>query len=464
MKKHARSAIVAIALALPMALAGSPAYGDKEAPPKPGQARDFKLPAATTFTLDNGLAVTLVPFGEVPKVALDLVVRAGNVDETADQVWLSRLTARLLQEGTATKSAADVALAAARMGGSLDVSRTYESTELRAEVLSEFGPAMIDLIAEVAEHPKLPESEVPRLKADMQRSLSMLPSEPPSRAARPFAPLLYPVQLYSRAPTPAMIEGFTGQKAKSFYEAFFSAARSHLYVVGRFDAQATERAIRGAFSGWKAGAQRAFTPAEPTMARAVHLLDRPGAVQSVVIIGLPVIEGGHPDAIKLAVANMLLGGSYSSRIMSYIREQKGCAYASNNSVSNALQTSYLEQWTQIMTNVTAPALKDIFAEIKRLQAEAPTEAELRAVKSYMLGRFVLRNSSRGNIIDQLAFIDLHRLPKDYLSTYVSKVLAVTPEDVRQMTAKYIDAGKARVVVVGDKKIIAAQLKPFGDIK
>ena len=239
MKNLIRSALIALSFVLPLALV-SAAHADKEAPPKSGPARDYKLPAATTFTLDNGLAVTLVPFGEVPKVAVDLVVRAGNIDEAADQVWLSRLTARLLEEGTATKSAADVALVAARMGGSLDVSVKGEKTELRAEVLSEFGPAMIELIAEVAERPKLPESEVPRLKADMQRSLSVLLSQPHSLADQKIAGLLYPGHPYGRfAPTPAMIEGFTGPKVKSFYEAFFGAARSHLYVAGRFDAQAT---------------------------------------------------------------------------------------------------------------------------------------------------------------------------------------------------------------------------------
>ena len=375
------------------------------------------------------------------------------MDEAADQVWLSTMTSHLLEEGTATKSATEIALAAAQMGGSLDVSVNQEQTEISGEVLEEFGPEMVKLIADIAQNPKLPESEMPRLKADMQRTLSVMLSRPGSLADQKLASLLYPGHAYGRyAPTPAMIESYTAGKARGFYDAFYGAARSHLYVAGRFDGAALSSAIRSAFSGWKRGAAPAFTPAAPATARAIHLIDKPGAVQSVVLLGLPVVEVSHPDAIKLSVANTLLGGYFSSRITSNIREQKGYTYSPYSYIANKLKTSFWEESAEVTTNVTGPSLKEIFFEIDRLQAEAPPEAD-RAVKSYMIGTFVLLNSSRDQIIDQLEFVDRHGLPKDYLSTYVSKVLAVTPEDVKQVTAKYIDDGKVTIVIVGDRKVI-----------
>jgi zinc protease len=451
-------------LALSLFVSGV-ASAQKEAPPAPGAPRDFKVPEASTFTLDNGLVVTLIPFGAMPKVAIELSIRAGNVDEAADQVWLADMTAHLMAEGTETRSATEISRAAAKMGGSLDVEVDPERTEIKGEVLSELGPEMVKLIADVAQHPKLPDAEVARLKADLQRTLSVMMSRPRSLADQKLASMLYPGHAYGRyAPTPEMIEGFTAAKARGFYESLFGAARSHLYVAGRFDRAAMEAAIRAAFSGWKRGSTPTPPPAKPTSTRAVHLIDRPGAVQSVVLIGLPVIDASHPDAIKLRVANTLLGGYFSSRITSNIREQKGYTYSPSSDVADRYRTSTWVQSAEVTTSVTGPALKEIFLEIDRLQAEPPAEAELRAVKSFMLGDFVLANSTRTSIINQLEFVDLHGLPKEYLATYVSRVLAVTPEDVRQMTAKYIDDTKVTIVIAGDRKAIVDQVKPFGEIK
>lgn len=446
-------------------VASGAALAQKEVPPAPGPPKDFKVPQASTFALDNGLEVTLIPFGTTPKVTVELSVRAGNVDEAADQTWLANLTARLMLEGTETRSATEISLAAARMGGSLDVAVGPERTEITGEVLSEFGPEMVKLIADVAEHPKLVDAEVPRLKADLQRALSVTLSRPRGLAEQKLASLLYPGHAYGRyASTPEIIESFTAAGARRFYEAFFGAARSHLYLAGSFDRAAMEASIRSAFSGWKRGAASTLTPPTPTSARAIHLIDRPGAVQSVVLIALPVIDASHPDAIKLQVANTLLGGYFSSRITSNIREQKGYTYSPFSGIEDRYRTSYWVQSAEVTTNVTGPSLKEIFFEIDRLQATPPTEAELRAVKSYMTGDFVLTNSTRANIINQLEYIDFHGLPRDYLSTYVSRVLAVTPEDVRQVTAKYIDATKVTIVIAGDRKVILDQVKPFGEIK
>lgn len=446
-------------------LGASAAHAQKEAPPAPGKPKDFKVPEATTFKLDNGLSVTLVPFGEVPKVAIELSVGTGNVDEAADQVWLADMTADLMEEGTTSRTATEISVAAAKMGGSLDVSVSQERTEIKSEVLSEFGPAMVDLIADVAQRPKFPASEMPRLKTDMLRSLSILRSQPENIVEERFVGLLYPGHAYGRfAPTDAMVEGYTVEKARAFYEAFFGAARSHLYVAGRFDRAAMEAAIRAAFGGWKKGAEPTFSAPKPTSSRAIYLIDRPGSLQSSMLIGLPVIDASHPDEIKLSITNTLLGGYFSSRITSNIREAKGYTYSPGSSVTEHFRASHWAHSSEVTTSVTGPALKEIFLEIDRLQAEPPTEAELKAVKSYMIGTFVLGNSSRTGIINKLEWVDLHGLPREYLSTYVSKVLAVTPEDVKQMTAKYIDDGKVTIVIAGDRKVIEEQVKPFGAIK
>jgi predicted Zn-dependent peptidase len=195
----------------------------------------------------------------------------------------------------------------------------------------------------------------------------------------------------------------------------------------------------------------------------VYLVDRPGAVQSTLYVGLPVPDPSSADYIALLVTNTLLGGSFSSRITSNIREQKGYTYSPVSQVSSRYRDAYWVEAADVTTNVTGPSLKEIFAEIEQIRREPPTAEELRGFQNYLAGTFVLQNSSRGGIIRQLQFVHLHGLPDDYLNTYVQKIFAVTPADVRRVAAKYIEDEKAAIVVVGDQKVVREQVATYGTL-
>jgi predicted Zn-dependent peptidase len=460
MKKTISTTLALLALA-----AAAPVLAQKQAPPEPGPARDFRVPAPRVFTLGNGLAVTLVPYGTVPKVTIRLGVRAGNIDESASQVWLSDLVGDYLTQGTAKWTATQIAEAAARMGGSLDVNVGVDRTDIGGDVLSEFGPEMAKLIAEVARAPKFPETELVRLKADRLRQLAIAKSQPRPLAQEKFLAVLYPNHPYGRLyPAAEQLQGYTLEQVRAFYDANFGAARAHLYVAGRFDEKAMEEAIRSAFGDWKRGAAPVVNVPKGASERAVYLVDRPGAVQSTIILGMPVFSPSNPDWIPLQVTNALLGGSFSSRITSNIREQKGYTYSPSSQLSTRDHDAYWAETADVTTNVTGPSLKEIFGEIDRLQAEPPSEKELKGTQNYIAGTFVLQNSSRAGIIGQLQFVDLQGLPGDYLNRVVQRVYAVTPAQVQQMTQKSIADDKATIVVVGDRKVIEEQVKPYGPVR
>jgi predicted Zn-dependent peptidase len=452
------SAALVLALA-PVALA------DKQSPPPPAQPKGFSLPKPKTLTLDNGMAVTLVHYGTVPKVSVRLAILTGNVNEGANQVWLADLTGDLLQEGTATRTASQIAEDVAKMGGSLDVNVGENRTEIGGDVLAESGPEMVALVADVARHPTFPESELARLKGDRERQLSIALSQPQPMAQQKFRSVLYGDHPYGRLfPTDAMLQAYTLADVRGFYDKNYGAARSHLYVVGRFDDAAMEAAIRKAFSDWKKGTPPDLTQPPPTSARAVYIVDRPGAVQSTINLGVPVIDPSKPDWDTLLLMNVLLGGSFGSRITSNIREQKGYTYSPRSQLSNRYRDAYWVEIADVTTNVTGPAIKEVLGEIDRLQAEPPSDKELKGFQNYQAGVFILQNSSRPGIIGQLEFVDLHGLPADYLNGYVARVYAVTPQQVQEAAKKYVQDDKATIVVVGDKKVIEEQLKPFGTLK
>ena len=433
----------------------------RQEPPAGDAPRPFTLPTPESFTLPNKLGVTLVPYGTVPKATVHLAVDAGNVDENAQQVWLADLTGTLMKEGTTTHSAEAIAESLAKMGGSLNVGVGGDVTTITTDVLSEYAHEAVAVIADVAQHPALPASELPRLKADLARNLSLSKSQPSALAQEQFTRALYGAHSYGRLfPTPQMIESFTHADVQAFHAAHFGASRAHLYVVGRFDAAAVRKAIQAGFAKWPAGTAAARTPPTPSTARALHVIDRPKAPQSTLYIGLPVIDPSQPDYIALRVTNALLGGSFASRITANIREQKGYTYSPNSSLVVHPKVAHWVEVADVTTAATGASMKEIFYEIERLGKEAPGAEELDGIKNYLAGVFVLQNSSRGGIIAQLEFTRLHGLGTDYLRNVVQKIRAVTPDDVRRIASTYLVPSKMTMVVVGDKSVISEQLTPY----
>lgn len=438
------------------------AFGQqKEQPPPGGPPKPFHLAQTQDFTLPNGIKVTLVPYGAIPKVAVRAFVSAGGVNEGASQVWLSRLTGLLMKEGTQTRSAEQVAADAADAGGQLEIDAGVEFTSVGGVALSDHAAPFIRLIADVLQNPSLPAAQVERLKNDLLRELAVARTQPQSLARERFLQTMFPDSPYGRVfPSESELKAYTAGDAQAFYRANFTAARTHLYVAGKLDPELPQ-AIRSAFEGWDPGSPPTSLVVNPDKAHSFTLIDRPGAAQSTLYMGLPVADPTSPDYISLDVMNTLLGGAFSSRITSNIREQKGYTYSPFSQIATRQHLGYWIEIADVTTAVTGPSLKEIFYEIDRLRKDPPSAQELKGFQNYLAGVFILRNTvSPDAVIGQLHFVDSQSLNRSYLSDYVSKVSAVTPQDVQGVAEKYLSPGKMTIVVVGDKSKIADQLKPY----
>ena len=458
--------LVGVSACLLLVLAtGSAVAQQKEAPPKPGTPKDIRLPAKRTFTLENGMRVSLVPFGNVPKAALQLNVLAGAINESANQVWMAQVVGELLEEGTKTRSGAQLASDAASMGGSLNVGAGADYTTISGEVLSERAPSMARLIADVAINSTLPESELPRVKANLARNIAIGKTVPQNVADEKFQQVLYGDHPYGRTwPKDGQLEGYTIEQARQFYRDNFGAQRAHLMVVGVFNQAEMERAIREAFGGWTRGNLPANVPVPPAPTqRALALIDRPDAPQSTINLGLRIPQPSSEDYIPIRVTDYLLGGSFGSRITTNIREDKGYTYSPYSFTSARKQATHWEQTADVTTKDTGASLKEIFAEIDRLSKTAPPPEEVRSIQNQMAGIFSLQTSSRTGIVGRLTFADIHGVGDAYLNNFVKNIMSVTPDDVRRMTATYLRPERMTLVVVGDKKTVEPQLAPYAPV-
>jgi zinc protease len=446
-------------------LGTAPAYAQKHTPPEGAPAKSFNLPASETYALSNGMKVTLVPYGIIPKAAVSVALDAGSLNERRDRIGVSDLTGDLFKEGTATLTSQQLAENAARMGSTLQVSIGSDQSEFSMDVLQEFAPDAVRLLGDVLQHPRFPESEVARLKNDLQRRIATELAEPQTVAEIRFRKLLYGDHPYGTIlPTEDDAKKLMLQDVKEFYESNFGAQRAHIYVAGRFDAAAVKKAIAETYENWAKGPAKLENVPSPNPNHVLDLTDRPDAPQSTLVLGLPVPGPGTPDAISLSVTNALLGGSFNSRITANIREQKGYTYSPYSEISRHYRTAYWAQHADVTTQFTGPSLKEIFGEIERLQKEPPAALELKGIQSYLSGVFVIQNSSRDALIGQLQYVDFQGLGGDYLKNYVPRVNAVTIADVQKMTEKYIKPEEMTIVVVGDKAKISDQLAPFTPAK
>jgi predicted Zn-dependent peptidase len=465
MKTRVIRAIAFVALVSTPAMAvraQQPPAQQKETPPAPGTPKNFRVPPSTTFSLPNGMQITMVPFGRVPKVTMDLQVRTGRIDEAPNEASLSSVMADMLREGTTTRTAQDVSRQVADMGGSVDVFAGSETMSITGTVLSDFSAGLVGLIADLAQHPRFDSTDLKRIIDKQSRDNAIALAQAGEQSRKLFREMTYGNHPFARLyPTEAMLRGYSVDKVRAFYAKNVGAKRAHLYVSGIYDRRAVERAIREAFESWPAGADATENPPVVNPKQQVVVQDRANSVQSAIRLGGPVADPSSPDWIRLSVTDYLLGGAFGSRITSNIREDKGYTYSPYSSVSVFKKSGVWTEIADVTTNVTGPSISEIFKEVDRLRTEAPPERELTGIKNNLAGVFVVQNSSRYGLIYQMAFVDLHGLGPNYLESYVKNVMAVTSEDVRATATKYLDPSKMSIAIVGNKKEVEKQL---GEVK
>jgi predicted Zn-dependent peptidase len=447
-------------LALSPALATAPAFA-RETPPAPAAPKPFALPPLTEFMLANGMKVTMAQHGNVPKVTIVATVLTGNIDDGAN-VWLADLTSGAMQKGAGGRDAAQLAEAAAGMGGSLGLSTGLDATTAVIDVLSESTPGAVGLVADLLQRPTFSPEELEKVRADMLRNLQVAKSTPGSIAAEAYQAALYPDHPYGRTfPTPAQLSGYSLAQVKAFHAANFGAGRTHLYVVGRFDPAVVKAAIETAFAGWSKGSAPTNLAAPAAPAPKVVLIDRPGAPQSTVWIGKRVAKQGYD--LDFRASSTLLGGYFSSRITRNIREDKGYTYSPHASLSQQVQGSSWTEEADITAEATGPAIAEIYKEIARMQDTAPTPAEVQGIKNYMNGTFVMGVSSRNGLAASLANLDVLELGAAYLNGYVGKASALTAADFQGAAKRELPVEALSVVIVGPLASVRPQLEKVPQI-
>lgn len=466
--KHTLLALAVSVLASGAAIAGSAADLPKDLPPYAAD-KPLPVPDIAKKTLANGLEVWVVPRDGIPRVDYVLAVRnAGYVADAADAPGFASLLAGLLSEGTATRDSRAIAEFAQAQGGGVGASVSSDGALVFANALAANAGPMMSLLAEVARSPSFPEGEVKLAQANALQALKAAEAQPGFRASRALLSAVYGDHPYARTQqTEASIMAVTPETLRSEHARRFHPDRSLLVVAGRIDPDAAFALAEQAFGDWSTdgAADVAATPPAPRQAEALRLLlQRDGSVQSSVRLASPAVPATDPDAIPLQLAGTVLGGSFSSRVMQNLREDKGYTYGARAGLSAAAHGGHVSGSADVRNEVTGASLVEFFNEYARIGSEPVPAVELDDTKRYVAGGYLIANQMQGAVAATLASNWLVGLPPEYLGEFVPRVRAVTADQVQAMGAKYFAPERQSIIVVGDGGAISDQLGEWGEFR
>lgn len=471
-------ACFACALALAQAPSGAPPAGSSEslktvrlkgkAPVNPQTLRVL-LPKPQEATLSNGLRVALLEDHELPTVSMQLLVRAGGLVDPPEKRGLAMVTAALLKEGTRERSSREIAEQLATLGASLSTRASPSSPETGIGVsgLSEHVDAMLELAADIVLNPAFAEDELGKFKARYLAQVRQQRALPGFLAQEQFMRAVYgehPARWV--VPADSVLQGLTRADLMAYHAAHYKPNNAMAIVHGDITLKDLVRRLERTFGSWAPGQARAavLPPLSQQAKTRVFLIDRPGSVQTSLWLGALGIERNSEDYFAVLVMNHILGGGPASRLFMNLREDKGYTYGASSQFSGSVFPGVMVAVTDVRTAVTAGAMQELMAEIRRIGSDPVPEQELNNAKRALIGRFALSLDAPQALMANLATQKLYQLPENYWDTYPQRVEAVTAADIQRVARKYYAAERLQIVAVGDGAQLRQTLEKYGEIE
>jgi len=435
--------------------------------PKAGKAKPLSLPDGHRTVLANGLTLIHIPNPGLPLVSATLVVRAGQTANPPQQPGLSSFTAGMLQQGTQTRTAQQIADEAAALGATISSGAGRDEARIEASSLKRNFAQTLALMADVALHPAFDATEIARMQNQRLAALQQQREQPPAVAAIVSNRVIYgeghPLAQASIGDE-ASIKATDAAALRQFWSTLYRPDEAALVVAGDISAEELKSLAERLFGGWERPKTAApavdATPPKPVTARVV-LVDKPNAPQTALSVVAPGPKAGTPDAEDIKVMNAAMGGLFTSRINTQLREVKGYTYGIYSGYTMNRDSGLFGIRGSVRTDVTGPALVDMFKEIDGMRAKPMGAAELNRVRNAQLlalpGLFDTNRVVASSYASEWAV----GMPADSITSLPRKYGAVTAASAYKATRTYVDPAAMIVVAVGDKDKVLPQLEAVG---
>ncbi len=429
--------------------------------PIPTAVRPYQFPAVERATLANGLEVQVVPMHRLPIVTVMALVNAGASADGSGHEGLASLTARTLDEGTATLDGAALTERFEALGTSFEASADWDSTVARVTVTPNRLDEAVSLFAEVLRKPLFPATDVEREREERIDALAQALAEPRGLADMRFTGLLYAGARYGRPAggNARSVATLTAEQLRAFHAAHYGPRTTTLIVVGDITLDAAMRLAESKFGDWQSDAKHAHVGQVDASAapRRSVIITKPDAPQTELRLGHAGVSRNHPDHLAVVVMNAILGGLFSSRINLNLREKHAFTYGASSGYDWRRGAGPFVISTAVKTEVTDRAVQEVLREIDGMRAAAPTAAELSLATDYLAGVFPIRFESTAAVAGAVAGAVVYGLTDEWFRNYREMVQGITPDSVHRAAQLHLDPSRLLLLAVGDTAAIEAPL-------
>jgi zinc protease len=437
----------------------------RKSQPAPGPAPVLHLPTPLEFTLANGLKVLLVENHSLPVLSAEVVSRAGSANDPDTKSGLATLTAEVMSDGTVSRDLTQLANDEERIGARIQSGATTDSGTISMEILTSHTTEGLDLLADVAEHPGFRNEDVDRRRKQRLVRIAQETDNVQNMAMRVGPKLLFGDTPYGRSAsgTAESVGAIASADMTAFYATHYGPRDSALVLAGDLTRAQAESLARQYFGKWTGTTETAaaIPPAPVPQPSHVVIVDKPGAPQSALIAFGAGVPASSPDVDTLAVMNYTLGGSFASRINMNLREVHGYTYGANSTFTQYRDGGVFRAGGLVRTDVTAPAAKELMAEINKFATQPSTTEELAAAKEATVSSLPGRFETTASIVQAIDGIFLYDRPLDYYAKLPMKYEAVAAADIARVAQEYLHPDQLVIVTAGDRKKIEPGLKDAG---
>jgi zinc protease len=440
---------------------------DRSTVPVAATPADGAFPAIRRATLGNGLKLVVVERHAVPVVNFDLLLDAGYASDAGGAPGTAKLASAMLDEGTASRTSLQISDELQRLGATLGTGSNLDQSQISLNALKANLDASLAIYADVVLNPSFPRADFERLQRQQLAAIEQEQAEPESVAMRLVPGLLFGAghpygNPLTGSGTAASVKRLTRDDVVRWWTTWFKPNAATLLVVGDTSLEELKPKLEKALGGWRPGeVPKKAVGAGVSAAPGIYLVDRPGAQQSLILMGTVGPPRNNPRAIEQEVMNTIFGGQFSSRINMNLREDKHWSYGAWSFLMPARGPRPYLGGAPVQTDKTKEALAEFIKEARWIRGEKPaTAAELAAAQASMTlalpGGWETARAVARSTAELLRF----GLDDRYWDGYAARVRAVDLAAVTE-AAQIIDPATLVWVVVGDRAKVEAGLKELG---
>jgi len=434
--------------------------------PAPARLRPVQFPPFREVALPNGMMLLLVENHEQPTLSISLSFRAGTAYDPAGKEGVAALVAELLTKGTPTRTADQISAEIEGVGGSIGASAGDDFFTVSTDVLSDDAELAFTLLGDVTRRATFPAEELELARTRFLSSLEVELSQADNVAARTFQKEIYGRNPYGRNTSVAAYKAITRDDVVGFAGRRLRPGGSLLVISGDITLPRARALATEAFGTWRgAAAPTPAFPAAPTKRGTdIMLVNRPGSVQSNIVIGNTTFLPTDTTYYAARIATHVLGGGSDSRLFMILREQKSWTYGSYAALRRNRGMGYWQATFEGRTEVTDSALAELLHQIDRVRTETIPDSELVAAKGFLVGSFPLTIETPRQIAQVVTTARLLGLPADYIQRYRERLGAVSGPRARAAAQRVYKRDALTIVVVGDAKALYDKLKAIAPVR